>query len=249
VNVNNDTDTAAEEMEVMELERLIGISSNYNKCVKILPTSTSTNSSSNENEFIHSIGSSLLISDFSDSHSQHIFTPVHRSNISCLSLTSPQLLFASGDANSLVCLWDLRQRQLLHDTDSCHSNSNNSSGGGGGGRGKVNNLLFTPDAKFLLATFEQQGLLVIWDIQHQNFDELIIAKQINNNNSGSNSKCSKIDAIELLKMEAVNNRHNLYSFLFAYNYHLFEWRLAYSVKSMQYELQQVRKFHYPPNQV
>ena len=94
----------------------------------------------------------------------------HDMPISSIAISDDGNFIASGQYglpsmknSSVVNLWDFNKKELLHTFEGMTEN--------------VNNLLFTNDLKFLIAT-DTSGLFVVWDIYNY---ETITAKRVSNN--------------------------------------------------------------------
>lgn len=162
--------------------------------------------------------------------------------------------------SSVVNLWDYTHKQLLHTFEGLTEN--------------VNNLLFTDDLKFLFAT-DTNGLFVAWDIYNY---ETIAAKRVSNQSAANsiapstnqvtnsiNSKhmrkqqasainnpdvpCFISDLIILSIQNMHNSVHNTYTMLLAYDHKIYQWRLQFSVKHMEYVIDHPIEFTYPPSNV
>ncbi len=183
--------------EALELEHLIGMTSNYTNSFLIHPI--------NGNKHIYSIGPTIIIDEFDNNHNQ-ILLKRHDTAISCMNVSKCGTMIASGQYGSkllkntaIVNLWDFNTLTLIHSFS--------------GLLNKVNKIIFTPDSKFLIA-IDLNGLFIVWDTKTF---ETIFAKQI-----FIDKQIINIDSIEILNVTNDENqfgkhsKHNIYKILISY---------------------------------
>lgn len=227
-------------IEALELEHLIGMTSNYRNCLLIHPI--------NKNKCIYSIGPTVIIKDIKNginNNNEQISLRNHDESISCLAISECGTMIASGQKGSNLLKGAAFVNLYIYDNKNnlcqyIHQFSGLLNG--------IYKIFFTKDSKFLIA-IDLNGLFIIWDCKTF---ETIFAKQINNNNKENNQQIINIDSCHILNVEndpnfGINGKHNIYKILISYQYNLYLWTIQYSVKYMEYVLSSKNKFSFPPN--
>ena len=147
------SDAAGEQLvgeDVMELEHVIGYTGKASATLHYHPTESNT--------IVYGMGAVVVIQNLQDAHQQD-FLRGHDNDISAIAVSQDGGLIASGQLGSVlhkgfdapVIVWDTQGRrdvhQLLGITEA------------------VDNLSFSADARFFVATGGSNNSFYVWDMQ------------------------------------------------------------------------------------